>query len=461
MPELLDNRVRELQAVLEECFLFRKLGLCYDYGTTPEDFPRNTLPVSDETRRGIPNRSGLYTGINRSAENNALLFDGYLLRVECGFAGENDERILDRLIGGLIRTATSGPKGFLIRGLSPDGRGFYPTSSVDAHLLWAFSLWRGATTAAIAPESQGKMQNIAAKWINRIEQDAFRITAIDDGPSPEGALDAADAETGPKLLALLAVAGAVTGEEKWLERLNAFAAADDGVRIAPPPETVTDPARVLRLQIAWHLLRQLDPDEARRAEAPSRMGVLARRAATHLGAFRSLDPAVLEETPALDWRAAIGTDAKEEPPPLPPEWARVRHEAETAGAAAQGALALLLAPETELVEAYAEEMAAALTETPWERLLLADAVAPVVAVHGRGVERGLWDEALLHRGSLAESVLPTATTYLAEDYDEAHPDRAGHTEPPPRRRSADEEEETKRTASRRSSRRRRRRRKRR
>jgi hypothetical protein len=459
MSELLDNRVRALQAVLEECFLFRKLGLCYDYGTTPEDFPRKTLPVSEETRKGLPNRAGCYTGVNRCAENNALLFDGYLLRVECGFAAENDERILDRLIGGLIRTATTGPKGFLIRGLSPDGRGFYPTSSVDAHLLWAFSLWRGATTAAIQPESQGKMQNIAAKWINRIEQDAFRITPTDDGPSPDGALDAADAEAGPKLLALLAVAGAVTGEAKWTERLAAFAEADGGARLAPPPEEVTDPLRILRLQIAWHLLHHLDPDDARRAEAPSRMAVLARRAATHLGAFRRLDPAVLEETPALDWRAAFGTDERQDDAPPPPDWARVLHETETAAATAQGALALLLSPETELVEAYADEMAAGLLETPWERLLLADAVAPVVAVHGRGVERGLWDEELLHRGSLAESLLPSATVYLAEDYDEAHPERAGHTEAPPKRRPSDEPGGK--SSSRRSSRRRRRRRKRR
>ena len=58
----LNDRARLALQNLQERFIFRKLGICYDYATTPEDFPRKTLPDARDAREGRPNRSGLGTG---------------------------------------------------------------------------------------------------------------------------------------------------------------------------------------------------------------------------------------------------------------------------------------------------------------------------------------------------------------------------------------------------------------
>ena len=74
--------------------------------------------------------------------NNALLFDGLASRFEIGFASEQDDVIFDRLIGGTIRLGTVAPKSIIVRGLTGDGRYFYPESLLNTVVLWVFTAWR-------------------------------------------------------------------------------------------------------------------------------------------------------------------------------------------------------------------------------------------------------------------------------------------------------------------------------
>ncbi|MCX7935500.1 MAG: hypothetical protein N3A66_09625, partial [Planctomycetota bacterium] len=395
-------------------FIFRRLGLCFDYASDPDDFPRRPLPTAREARNRQPNAAGLGSGIAYTAWNNGLLLDGYLLRLEIGLGGEAEERILDRLIGGLIRLATTAPRNYVVRGLTADGRGFYPAVDVDSYLLWSFSLWRAYTTAAIALESQTKMHNIAKRWIERLERDGFRIPLLEgEGENPDGDLAAADGARGPKLLAILAVAGAVTREDRWFTRLSEKAASDGGCRLSAA--AAAGAREILSRQIAYYLLHHLNREESLKPLIAERLLENARAALAFLDSFRRFAPE--EYTDKLDWRAGGG-----------PDWPRARHESETIAASLEAGLTLLLSGERDLIQPQAAALESCLRSVPWQRLCLASAIAPAISLHARGCELGLWDQDLLSRPK-ANAEESLVAKYLAEDFDRLHPHLAGHSAP--------------------------------
>jgi len=442
----LTDRVRAIQQNLEQRFIFRKLGICYDYACDPEEFPRRTLPSAKEAREGRPNAAGLGTGMADCARNGGLIFDGYLLRLELGIAQADEERIFDRLIGGLIRIATTAPKGYLVRGLTPDGRGFYSQSNLDAHLFWAFSVWRGVRTAAIAQESQGKMRNIASRWIARLKQDQFRIPPL-EGKGAGVDLKSLTWESSPALLALLRVASIATGEAQWQEAYTALAAEADGARLSwTLPSPAPDTTQLLSLQIALHILAAEESDEARRESLRQTMRAVAEAATPSLDRFCECKDPILAETPDLDWRKVSAEDlrapaegASEAAMRLPIAWRRLRHEAETFRASLEAALIVLLAADRDLAEAHADRMLAGFTHAPWEALWLAGSLAPALSVHARGLEMGLWDAELAARTFVAPSMDNLVAPYLTPEFDDTHPQAAGHTDIPPRKRKKEEE----------------------
>ncbi len=446
MTATLNDCLRGALQILEAGFIYRKLGLCYDYVSLPGEFPRKTLPTAREGREGKPNPGGQGTGMAGCTQNGGLLFDGYLLRLECGVAQPGEGRIFDRLIGGLIRTATTAPRNYLVRGLTPDGRGFYPATDVDSHLLWAWSAWRGCRTAAIAKESQVKIENIAGKWMLRLERDGFRIPTVTGGESDCGRLDALDWRHGPKLLALLAVAADITGEAKWRQAYARKAAEGEGARLtAELPGEIESATELLYLQVALHLLAALEADEARRAQIRERQREVALKAVPFLDRYQNLKPQILEETPDLDWRRLAGKDGADEESSLsaeglPLSWRRLAHEADTVRASLEAGLTLVLAGERDLAAPHAPQMTACLRAAPWDKLWLAGTIAPALSLHARGMELGLWDEEALTEALALDAVIPNAALYLAEDYDEENPGKAGHVEPPPRKRKQKREQ---------------------
>lgn len=440
-PAPVDDRVRLIQETLQRHFIFRKLGLCYDYASSPEEFPRKTLPTSREARAGKPNPGGLGTGMAECTSNGALIFDGYLLRLELGIAHPEEERIFDRLIGGLIRAATTAPKGAMVRGLTPDGRGYYARCDWASHLFWAFSAWRASSTAAIAVESQAKVQNIASRWIQRLTRDAWKLPRVGEKEETGPGLDALDSHAGPQFLACIQVAAAITEEqEKWQALYAEKVAEGEGARIAASPAasagTVADLKPLLQRQLAYHILHALEADEARKTLFAARLAETAQAAVPFIERYKDLKPPILEETPDLAWRSLsadgpgvkLGSD--EEAFNLPVGWRRILHEAETVGASMLAAEILLLGGSAELAQPHAATMTECFQGVPWEQLWFASALAPAIGVHARGVEMGLWDEALLAPKMTGVNLVSVAQ-YLSPEYDEQHPAIAGHTQPPP------------------------------
>lgn len=246
------NMVSMIQA-LEAGFLFRKLGICYDYPAPEGTFPRSTLPEPREINRNAPNPTGRGTGMEGSWQTGALLFDAMLLRIEYGYAGAEEDRLFDRLIGGLIRLGAMGNKGALIRSLAADGRSAYPEVEADVHLYWAFHAWRAYSTAAIAPESQEKLENIGGKWIQRLVRDEFSLARV--AGEPDHTLLLPDAEQGCKLLAILSVAWGLTNDETLADLFDRKRLEAGGIRVSGDlPDEAKTPMRLLAMQLAWSLL---------------------------------------------------------------------------------------------------------------------------------------------------------------------------------------------------------------
>ncbi len=437
----LDDAVRQALAAVEQKFLFRKIGLPFDYASSPDDFPSKAFANAKEARGNLPNPVGLGGGFHFSCRNHALLFDSYLLRVELGIEGPGDEAILDRLIGGLIRLATVAPKSFLVGGLAPDGRGFYGLPSLENHAAWAFAVLRGLATSAISPESQEKFRSIAGKWIDRVKREKFRLHTVDGKPVAAGDFSGADANSGPFLLAMLLAAARASGDEKDYELYGTMAEEEGRARFLPLEdcEIQEDMDAMLWRQAALSLLAGQDSDQTRAALARERLRANAQTASRRIVTWREwkapADGLVLD----LDWRKRPKVPPEESPLGFAPDesWAVIEGE-HALSTALHAMYVMLLAGDAELLEPHAAEMEECLSSIPWNGLVSLNAVAPVAGVHARGVELGLWDKTLYE----SHRITPSSETsfsakYLEPDYDTRNPDKAGHRSDPPGKRKDD------------------------
>ncbi len=427
----LDGIIRGAQAAIEEKFLFRKLGLPFDYASSPDDFPSKFFATSREARTNQPNPSGLGGGYHFTARNHALLFESYLLRLELGIEGPGDEAILDRLIGGLIRLATVAPKSFLVGGLAPDGRGFFGAPRRENHAAWMFAVNRGLATAAISLDSQEKFRSIAGKWLDRIRRERFRLHGVDGKAVAGGDFSQPDAESGPLLLAMLLTAARLSGEERDWEAYAAAAEENGRARLGSfTPENGWGGrlAELMWRQCSWSTIFQLDREPARRDLARERMREHALAAAPHCSAWRKWDRSLMATPLDLDWRKCRAVSLEESPYGfVPPEsWKRLDNESHLETSMNAGYI-LLLTGDSELAGDQAAELEECLRTVPWGECVALNALSGTIGVHGRGLELGLWDAGLyesMHVGPASETSY--AAKYLEPSYDEKNLDKAGH-----------------------------------
>ncbi len=434
MP-FLDDAIKQVQTAIEHKFLFRKIGLPFDYASKPDDFPSKAFATAKEARGNIPNQSGLGGGYAFSCRNHSLLFDGYLLRMELGIEAPGDEAILDRLIGGLIRLDTVAPKSFLVGGLAPDGRGFYAMPFRANHAAWLYAVHRGLGTAAIAPESQEKFRSIAGKWIDRVRREKFKLHTVDNKPVADGDFSAPDHVDGPLLLAMQLTAAIASNNDKDFEAYATLADENNRARLAAGPaytERATMPELALR-QYCLSVIAASDPDAERAALAKTRMAEYAAQAGGFIRLWHEWDDSLVETEVDLNWRNCEKASVDVSPFGFvpPPSWERMAKEQPLAEAMS-AMLAVLLAGDSELAKQYQDDMAECLSTVPWDGIMTLNALAPALTVHARGVEMGLWDVDLFEsRREPPSSEISFAAKYLEPDYDEENPGKAGHSSPPP------------------------------
>lgn len=428
----LDEAVRQAQAAVEQKFLFRKIGLPFDYASSPDDFPSACFATAKEARANQPNPTGFGAGFHFTCRNHALVFDSYLLRLEAGIEAPGDEAILDRLIGGLIRLATVAPKSFLVGGLAPDGRGFYGCTLRENHAAWAFAVTRGLFTAAISPESQEKFRSIAGKWMDRVRREKFRLNSIDGKQTPWGDLSRAEPDAGPFLLAMLLTAARASGDAREYQAYETAAEEESRARMGGFG-TDAPMADLLWRQAAWSLIAEGDPDDTRKGIAKERMRGYAEAAAKRVDDVLLWDPSLADVELDIDWRQFRKVPLQESPLGFeaPESWKRLEGEG-LLESGLSAAYIMLLAGEKGLLEDHADALARCLRDVDWSRMASLGPVAKAIGVHARGVELGLWDEGLYDsRRETPSSEVSFAAKYLEPEYDEANPGKAGHASPLP------------------------------
>ena len=438
MP-FLDDSIRAAQAAVEQKFLFRKIGLPFDYASDPEEFPSKSFATAKEARSNLPNPMGIGGGYAWTCRNHSLLFDAYLLRIETGIESPSDEQILDRLIGGLIRLDTVAPKSFLVSGLTPDGRGFYAHTNRENHAAWAFAINRGITTAAISPESQEKFRSIAGKWMDRLRREKFHLHGVDGKPVPNGDISLPDADCGPFLLGMLLVAARATGQEKDYDAYAAMAEENSRSRLAPLPAEARGESESLWRQVMLSIVARHDPEPERAELAKLRMKENAEAAAKNIGEWKRWDNSLVDAPVDLNWRSFPRKPLEESPLGFePPEsWARLDKEKHIENALS-AMYTVLLTEDAETSEPLAPEMEECLSEIPWDAVVGLTALAPVVGIHARGVELNLWDKTLYDtRRESPASETSFVAKFLEPDYDDDNPDKAGHMDRPAAKRHAE------------------------
>lgn len=427
----LDNAVRQAQAAIEQKFLFRKIGLPFDYASKPDDFPSKCFATAKEARSNQPNAAGLGAGFHFTCRNHAVLFDSYLLRLETGIEAPGDEAILDRLIGGLIRLATVAPKSFLVGGLAPDGRGFYGQTRKENHAAWAFAVTRGLFTAAISPESQEKFRSIIGKWMDRIRREKYRLNSIDGKQLPGGDLSQPEPDAGPFLLSMLLTAARASGDAKDFQAYETAAEENARARLTAFA-SVAPMTDLMWRQAALSLIAQGDPDETRKELARERMKEYALAAAKHIADVNLWEPSLTEIEVDIDWRKFPKTPLQDSPYGFTPpdSWRKLDGEAHLESGLS-AAYTIMLTGNKELADDCAETIGACLRDVDWSHMSGLNALVRAVGVHARGAELGLWDAGLYDsRRESPSSEVSFAAKYLEPDYDDENPAKAGHASPP-------------------------------
>jgi hypothetical protein len=383
---------------LEHNFIFRKLGVCYDYASASGDFPRSTLPRGEEARNGQPNAAGIGTGMAQCSYHLGLLMDGYLARLELGLSRLEEDRILDRFVAGLIRSATTGPEGRLVRGIAPDGRSFYPAGGLLHQVLYGHALRRACESSTIAPDSQAKLRDICGKWLRRLRDNEWDCEALtpEEGrlrPDPAAADPLRDWIRRISYLQLVAVGVTVSGDREWSELWETLDQGADALRLSPElPAELQDGETLVAMQVALTDLMNVEIAAARHETCNLLRRKIAHRCQGWLDNWRGYRPP--EELPALDWRQDLPAgDAPEAElwQRVYQTWPALAAEVRAVRPAMQAALVVMLSGDEDLVGGRSGAIAECLRQVPWPALLDAGSLAPLPLVHALGHERDLWD----------------------------------------------------------------------
>ena len=414
LAELLNDITNAALNKLSSEFIYRKLGLCFDYPTKTGTFPLRTLPRADEVCNNKPNTSGKDTGMYNCILNNALLFTGLASRFEIGFASELDDIIFDRLIGGTIRLGTVAPKNVIIRGLTGDGRYFYPESTLDTALLWIFTTWRTVSTTAVSIESQQKLINITTRWINKVSNQNYKIKEDAEPINFDNVLDKI------KFSAILAVCAKVLNNESWGK---AFYEKFSGEFSLPESINISE---LLNIQIALNTISDIFNEDSKiTAITLPLMQKIANKALPAINKYKELNTELLDIEFNSDWRE-FSTDNNT---PTPVQQ-RISNENESITTAAHAMLILLYSNDTKLIQSNKTYLTEVIKSIPWDKLILASSLTPLAEIHTKGVEFKLWDEKLFEYNISFEAEASLVAEFLEQDYDNKHKDKAGHINPP-------------------------------
>jgi len=240
--------------ILWRDFVDPRTSQLYTYLEPRTRRPKLPSPADIAARR--PNISGWGTAI----ENCALDGGAYLAALvdRHAVSGSREHAAEARRIyqGLRLIAAAARRRGFIPRGVLPEGKTHYPESSVDQYTKYVHGLWRYYRSPIPTDSEKAEIRGIVAAMLARLEADRFAILSDTGERMTFGALDALRPSRAERLLAIVLAGADVTGDPHWravYERLRP-------PRLAHCRGKGGEPWVLVQNQLALFLLRHLEED---------------------------------------------------------------------------------------------------------------------------------------------------------------------------------------------------------
>ena len=230
----MDN-VKQLCANYLEGFGSEATNLVYHHrlnGPKGLDVLESPEEIAKRRVRGKDMPYGYGSGIQDVALEN-----GQLLFALCeAYEATRDEFFADtarRIFSGMKLVATVSPEpGFVPRGPHPDGKSYYPNSSMDQHTTFVYALWRYFRCPLATEQDRAFIADALDKVARRMAKYGWAIKVEDGSETAHvGFCWLQSTRVGATvLLAVLSAVCDVTQDAHWIELYEQFGREKDGLR---------------------------------------------------------------------------------------------------------------------------------------------------------------------------------------------------------------------------------------
>ena len=214
----LQKKMEGLHEYIREYFYNSDLNIFYDYIDPKEENGRwSHLPTKEEIAAAKPNPSGWKTGMEDGALNGSAYLAGMIYRYEVTGNQKHAEEVREIFQGLVLLGTVSDEKGFIARSVMPDGKNFYPASSVDQYTMYVFGMWFYYNSNIASDEEKTLIREIIHDICVRIEKDDFKILSAKGETVTFGNIGSTYTDRASRLLEILLAGYYITGEERWLD----------------------------------------------------------------------------------------------------------------------------------------------------------------------------------------------------------------------------------------------------
>lgn len=241
---VLQKKIEGLHRHIWKYFFHPEVNLIYDYIPPLSEKDRwKHLPTKEEINEGKPNLTGWTTGMEDCALNGGAYLAGMVYRYDVTKKPEHAEEARKIFQGLRLLGTVSHSKGFVARAVLPDGKTFYPNSSVDQYTMYVFGLWTYYHSSIATEEEKKQIDSIIDNTCKRIEKDNFEILSSDNKPAQYCDIGNISADRSSRVLEIFLIGFDITRQKHWLDIYTDKLKENEYARL----QEIMNPAKVNKL----------------------------------------------------------------------------------------------------------------------------------------------------------------------------------------------------------------------
>ncbi len=305
----LQKKMEGLHEYIREHFYNPDLNIFYEYTNPKEEIGRwSHLPTKEEIAAAKPNPSGWRTGMEDGALNGSAYLAGMIYRYEVTGDPEHAEEVRKIFQGLVLLGTVSKEKGFIARSVLPDGKSFYPASSVDQYTMYVFGMWLYYNSNIASDKEKALIREMINDICTRIEKDSFKILSAKGETVTYGNIGSTYTDRASRLLEVLLAGYYITDEEHWLniyqEKLQEKSYRRLKNTLLPSVLEKCEAYTVLQNQVSLITLFELEKEIPIRSAYLCALNLNAKVAEEKLVAYKEYKPETLPDFYQLGgWRS--------------------------------------------------------------------------------------------------------------------------------------------------------------